>query len=102
MRTPRTRSGFTLIELLTVIAIIAILVAMLLPTANIAKITAKKGAALTDLKSFVTAVNSYRTEYGVYPIDPALGPKDIEYGAPGTSLHNQEIVNVLRADPNPA
>jgi prepilin-type N-terminal cleavage/methylation domain-containing protein len=105
MRNPRTRSGFTLIELLTVIAIIAILMAMLLPTANQVKLQTKKAAALNDMKNLVTAVNSFHTEYSVYPIDPALesqGPRDIEYGAPGTSLHNQEVVNVLRADDNPA
>jgi type II secretory pathway pseudopilin PulG len=103
MRTPpRTRSGFTLIELLTVIAI---LMAMLIPTANISKIVAKKAAAASDLHQFVAAINAYHADYGVYPIDPALETptqRDIEYGAPGASLHNQEIVNVLRADPNTA
>jgi len=105
MRTSRTRSGFTLIELLTVIAIIAILMALLFPAMNPAKLNAQKARAANDIRTLVAAVNAYHTEYGVYPIDPALeaqGSKDIEYGAPGTSLHNQEIVNVLRGDPNPA
>jgi prepilin-type N-terminal cleavage/methylation domain-containing protein len=105
MSTPRTRSGFTLIELLTVIAIIAILMALLFPAMNPTKIAAGKAKAANDLHNIVTAVNSYHTDYGVYPIDPALESptqRDLEYGAPGTSLHNQEIINVLRADTNPA
>jgi prepilin-type N-terminal cleavage/methylation domain-containing protein len=103
MRTPpRPRSGFTLIELLTVIAIIAILMALLFPAISPTKLNALKAKAAGDIRNLVTAVTAYHADYGVYPIDPALGQRDIEYGAPGTSLHNQEIINVLRADPNTA
>jgi prepilin-type N-terminal cleavage/methylation domain-containing protein len=100
----RTRQGFTLIELLTVIAIITILMAMLSSVLNPAKVNAKKAAAANDLRNLVAAVNAYHTDYSVYPIDPALetqGQRDLEYGAPGSALHNQEIINVLRADTNP-
>ena len=95
------RAGFTLIELLTVIAIIAILMGLLLPAMNAVKNSAKKSAAKTDLTQFVTAVKAFYTDYGVYPIDPAIEaqtPEDVEYGATSDSYHNQEIVNVLRAD----
>ena len=98
MHPSRKRAGFTLIELLTVIAIIAILMGLLLPAMNAAKNAAKKSQAKSDLTQFVTAVKSFYTDYGVYPIDPAIGLKDEEYGAPSGSLHNQELVNVLRAD----
>jgi prepilin-type N-terminal cleavage/methylation domain-containing protein len=98
------RGGFTLIEILTVIAIIAVLMAMLMPTLRTAKIVAQKADAKNDLTMFVSAVNSFKTDYGVYPIDPAAeagGPKDIEYGCTGKT-HNQDIVNVLRGDTDPA
>jgi prepilin-type N-terminal cleavage/methylation domain-containing protein len=104
MRPSRTRSGFTLIELLTVIAIIAILMGLLLPALNAAKNAAKKSQAKNDLTQFVTAVKAFYTDYGVYPIDPSSQagvPKDVEYGASGET-HNQDIVNVLRADTNPS
>jgi len=99
-----SRSGFTLIELLTVIAIIAILMGLLLPALNAAKNAAKKAQAKNDLTQFVSAVKNFYTEYGAYPIDPAAEagtPKDIEYGYTGET-HNQDIVNVLRADTNSA
>jgi prepilin-type N-terminal cleavage/methylation domain-containing protein len=101
MHPSRKRAGFTLIELLTVIAIIAILMSLLLPAMNAAKNAAKKSQAKSDLTQFVTAVKSFYTDYGTYPIDPGIeqtGQKDVEYGAPNGSYHNQEIVNVLRSD----
>jgi prepilin-type N-terminal cleavage/methylation domain-containing protein len=103
MHPSRTRSGFTLIELLTVIAIIAILMGLLLPAMNAAKNAAKKAQARSDLTQFVTAVKSFYTDYGIYPIDPSVEqtPTDVEYGAP-QETHNQDIVNVLRADTNTA
>ncbi len=100
----RTRSGFTLIELLTVIAIIAILMGLLLPAVNAAKNAARKAQAKNDETQFVTAVKAFYTDYGVYPVDPAItattGTNDIEYGNTGSSpdqYHNHDLVNVLRA-----
>jgi len=100
MHPTRTRSGFTLIELLTVIAIIAILMGLLLPALNSAKNAARKSQAKSDLTQFVTAVKAFYTDYGTYPIDPGLGvASDEEYGSSsGVSKHNQDVVNVLRAD----
>jgi len=99
----RTRSGFTLIELLTVIAIIAILMGLLLPAVNAAKNAARKAQAKNDETQFVTAVKAFYTDYGTYPVDPAIttsNTNDIEYGdiAGGDKYHNQDVVNVLRAD----
>lgn len=59
--------GFTLIELLTVIAIIAILLAILLPHLTGAKDQAKKTEAEAACRGIVAAVLQYKTEYGRLP-----------------------------------
>src|SRR5271163_509313 len=99
MHPSRTRSGFTLIELLTVIAIIAILMGLLLPALNAAKNAAKKASAKNDLTQMTTAVKAFYTDYGTYPIDPAIETGtsvDVEYGNTADKYHNQDVVNVLR------
>jgi prepilin-type N-terminal cleavage/methylation domain-containing protein len=104
MHPSRKRTGFTLIELLTVIAIIAILMGLLLPALNAAKNAARKSQAKNDLTQLVAAVKAFYTDYGVYPIDPQIEqgtPKDVEYGTSGET-HNQDVINVLRADTNTA
>jgi len=70
--TSRARvSAFTLIELLTVIAIIAILMALLFPVIGTVKETARKTQAKTDEMNVVAAVKAFNTEYGKYPnVDP--------------------------------
>jgi prepilin-type N-terminal cleavage/methylation domain-containing protein len=100
MHPSRTRSGFTLIELLTVIAIIAILMGLLLPALNAAKNAARKSQAKNDETQLVNAVKAFETDYGYYPIDPGLSGQDLEYGGPSPKYHNQDVVNVLRADTN--
>jgi prepilin-type N-terminal cleavage/methylation domain-containing protein len=61
-------SAFTLIELLTVIAIIAILMALLFPAIASVKENAKRVQAKTDEQQIVTAVKAYYTEYAKYPV----------------------------------
>jgi prepilin-type N-terminal cleavage/methylation domain-containing protein/prepilin-type processing-associated H-X9-DG protein len=55
----KKKNGFTLIELLVVVAIIAVLVAMLLPALNRARETAKQVVCLSNQKSFGTALYMY-------------------------------------------
>jgi prepilin-type N-terminal cleavage/methylation domain-containing protein len=68
--TPR---GFTLIELLTVIAIIAILMALLFPAYEAIKDQGRKASASVAIQGIVSAVKNYYTEYGKFPdmSDPA-------------------------------
>lgn len=55
--------GFTLIELLVVVAIIAVLMAILLPALQGARDNAKTVACLANLKQFGSATAGYEAEY---------------------------------------
>lgn len=59
----RKNGAFTLIELLVVIAIIAILAAILFPVFAQAKVSAKKIAAVSNMKQILTAINLYVIDY---------------------------------------
>jgi prepilin-type N-terminal cleavage/methylation domain-containing protein len=62
--------AFTIVELLTVIAIIAILAAMLLPVLGIAKTKAKVTQAKLQIQDIVTAVQNYNSAYSRMPVSP--------------------------------
>jgi|SRR5665213_996175 len=64
----RFRAGFTLIELLVVIAIIAILAALLLPALAAVKKHAYIMKARQEEAGLVTAITSYDTDYGSFPV----------------------------------
>ena len=68
--TPRAcRAGFTLVELLVVVAIIAILIAMLLPALAGARDAAKATQCLTNLRTAGQAITSYHNDNdGRYPL----------------------------------
>ncbi len=63
----RLKKGFTLIELLIVVAIIAILAAIAIPNFLEAQTRAKVSRAKSDLRTFVTALESYRVDNNGYP-----------------------------------
>ena len=74
------RAGFTLIELLIVIVIIAILMALLIPTAMRILCTAREAAAGAMIKDLSTALKSYDHDYGVFPAggpDGSTGSKNL-------------------------
>src|SRR3989338_7421733 len=67
-------SGFTLIELLIVIAVIAVLVAILVPNFKSMRMEAKESKAKGDLKNLQTAVIIYINRNGVFPASAANTP----------------------------
>ena len=64
MRTSRStpRAAFTLVELLVVIAVIAILIALLLPSLKGARETARAGGCLSNIRSVAQAITIYSDE----------------------------------------
>ncbi len=81
------KRDFTLIELLVVIAIIAILAAMLLPTLNSARESARTTACLNSVKTLGLTYQGYAMDYKDFLPPPApvsyrlyvLGPYFIKY-----------------------
>lgn len=63
------RQGFTLIELLIVIAIVLILIAIALPNFLEAQVRARVTKAKGEIRTYATALESYRLDWGGYPRD---------------------------------
>lgn len=59
--------AFTLIELLTVVAIIGILAAIVIPTANGVRNSAKRAETKVRFSQWATAMEQFKQEYGYYP-----------------------------------
>jgi prepilin-type N-terminal cleavage/methylation domain-containing protein len=68
-------SGFTLIELLTVIAIIGILAAIIIPTTGAVRNAAKKAQTKSQFNNWVSAMVLFKQEYGYLPTEVAQANK---------------------------
>lgn len=86
----KRKRGFTLIELLIVIAVIAILVAIVIPQFRGIRIQAKNSRAMADLRNIQTALVVYSTLYNKYPTDLA----DLTEEA-----RTRRIINKIPMDP---
>jgi len=63
----RTRSAFTLIELLIVIAVIATLMGLLIPSVMFVQARAKKAKTRSFLAQIEAALSTYKNVNGIYP-----------------------------------
>jgi len=84
------RRGFTLIELLVVVAIIALLIAILLPSLGRAREMANRGTCEANLRGIVQSMNVYgASENDAYPVTGfkgGLSYTPLQYnGTPGNS-----------------
>ena len=77
--------GFTLVELLVVIAIIAILASVITVAASSVINAAKRAKAGVACNQIVTAMTSYYTDYGVYPVPNTTATGEDQYYAGGPS-----------------
>ena len=64
----RRRGAFTLVELLVVVAILALLLTMLMPTLGRAKEIARQTFCMTNLKPVGTAINFYHEDNNGYQV----------------------------------
>ena len=76
MRRPRPKTGFTLVELLTVIAILGILAAILVPATRLARESARAAACLSNLRQIGFALQLYLQEHDDRFPELATGPTE--------------------------
>ena len=62
--TRRAPAGFSLVELLTVIGIVAVLLALLMPALSEARRNAQAVQCASNMRQLTTAMISYATEFG--------------------------------------
>jgi prepilin-type N-terminal cleavage/methylation domain-containing protein len=79
--------AFTLIELLIVVAIIAILAAIAVPNFLEAQVRAKASRAKSDLRTLVTAAETYVIDNNKYPV-----PRFIAFQTEGTRRSTSQYV----------
>jgi type IV pilus assembly protein PilA len=63
---PKRAEAFTLIELMIVVAILAIIIAVAIPSLVNARIAANEGSAISSLKTILTSNEQYNTRYHEY------------------------------------
>jgi prepilin-type N-terminal cleavage/methylation domain-containing protein len=90
------QSAFTLIELLTVIAIIGILAAILIPTTSSARTAAKRAKARGQFAQWGAAIEAFKGEYGYYPTFEQTGANANKVN--GNTQGNGNLQQVHRRD----
>lgn len=100
----RDRRGFTLVELLVVMGIVAVLVALLLPSLGAARRQANLARARSEVANLQSALLSYYTLYSRFPRHGSFGSgmADPEASVSGGLQVNAALVRMLSGEDNPA
>jgi prepilin-type N-terminal cleavage/methylation domain-containing protein len=70
--------GFTLVELLTVVAVLGVLIALLVPTLSSARVSAQRAQTRGQFAQWAAAMELFRQEYGSYPAIATEGRVDFD------------------------
>jgi prepilin-type N-terminal cleavage/methylation domain-containing protein len=96
-----TQGAFTIVELLIVIAIILVLAGLILATSGYVQTKAKRSRAEAEIAAISVALENYKADHGIYPIDSADGttntldartmsnPTAVQYAAASVFLYRQ-------------
>jgi type II secretory pathway pseudopilin PulG len=76
---PSNGAGFTVVEILTVLAIIAIMVGILVPTVSFVRNTAKEAKQRTQLAAIDMALMAFKGDQGDYPSSDVLKQTPFNY-----------------------
>jgi prepilin-type N-terminal cleavage/methylation domain-containing protein len=86
-RSRRAGAGFTLIELLVVVAIIAILAGLALSTLGYVNRKGAESRAQTEVAALSAAIESYKLEFGTYPLMDNVGSSSMTNQVTTTNLY---------------
>ena len=103
MKMRNRKNGFTLIEILTVIAIIAILAAILVPVAGKARETALRRRAAAEMNSIKVAVVQFQSDHRYMPWGDPANKTEARVGVDvwTTEVSNHELLMRWLTGENP-